>query len=73
MYLKGLTEQAIFAFAGPTLLADNSNFGTGLLRADSLESAWQIGSNDPAVIKRVMRLDIIPFLIASFDSTYKNT
>lgn len=70
MYLKALTEKGIFALAGPTLIADNSNFGAGLLRADSIESAWKIGSNDPAVIKRVMRLDIFPFSIAGFDETF---
>lgn len=70
MYLKGLTEKGIFALAGPTLVADNSNFGAGLLRADSIEKAWEIGGNDPAVIKRVMRLDIFPFSIAGFDETF---
>lgn len=70
MYLKGLTEQGIFAFAGPTLVADNSNFGTGLLRADNIESAWEIGSNDPAVMNRVMRLDILPFKVACYDPVF---
>lgn len=72
MYLKDLTEKGIFALAGPTLVADNSNFGAGLLRADSLESAWEIGGNDPAVINRVMRLDIFPFKVAAYDETFSN-
>lgn len=70
MYLKALTEKAIFAFAGPTLVLDYSNFGTGLLRADSLEDAWQIGNNDPAVINRVMRLDILPFSVAYYQQGF---
>ena len=70
MYLKDLTEKAIFAFAGPTLVLDYSNFGTGLLCADSLEDAWQIGSNDPAVINRVMRLDILPFSVAYYQQGF---
>ena len=70
MYLKGLTESGVLALAGPTLVADNSNFGAGLLRAKSLDAAWKIGSNDPAVISRVMRLDILPFSVADFDESF---
>lgn len=73
MYLKNLTEQGVFAFAGPTLVLDNSNFGTGLLRADSLDKAWDIGSNDPAVINRVMRLDILPFEVAHYQQGFVNS
>jgi len=72
MYLKGLTESGVFAFAGPTLVADNSNFGVGLLCADNLDAAWEIGSNDPAVIKRVMRLDIIPFEVAGYNPAFSS-
>lgn len=70
MYLKDLTERGIFAFAGPTLVLDYSNFGIGLLRADDLASAWEIGNNDPAVQGRVMRLTILPFAIIASDTQY---
>ncbi len=73
MYLKDLTEKGIFAFAGPTLVLDNSNFGTGLLRADSLDEAWEIGSNDPAVTNRVMRLDILTFKVAHYQQGFVNS
>lgn len=63
-YLKQLTDEGIFALAGPTLVTDNSNFGVGLLRADNIEAAWDLSRNDPAVINRVMRLDILPFNVA---------
>lgn len=70
MYLKDLTDKGVFAFAGPTLVADNSNFGAGLLRADSLDDAWKISQNDPAVINRVMRLDIFPFTVSAFHQSF---
>lgn len=70
MYLKGLVEEGIFAYAGPTLNTDNSNFGAGLLRANSLDNAWQIGNNDPAVINRVMRLDIFEFTVFRFNPDF---
>ncbi|MGB7337379.1 MAG: YciI family protein [Phototrophicaceae bacterium] len=72
MYLKDLSEKGIFAFAGPTLVADNSNFGAGLLRADSLDAAWEISQNDPAVINRVMRLDIFPFTVMGYRLNFVN-
>lgn len=73
MYLKDLTEKGVFAFAGPTLVLDYSNFGAGVLRADNLDAAWEVARNDPAVINRVMRLDIMPFKVAYFAENFANS
>lgn len=70
MYLKDKIDRDIFALAGPILLKDYSNFGLGILRAKSIEEAWELGENDPAVINRVMRLDILPFEIFRVQESY---
>lgn len=62
-YLKELTEQGVFCVVGRTLNSDYSSFGIGVLRADSDEEAWTIARNDPAIVQRVMRLEVLPFLV----------
>jgi uncharacterized protein YciI len=62
-YLKEQTENGVFCIVGRTQNTDYSTMGIGVLRANSAEAAWQIGENDPAVIHRVMRLDVLPFSI----------
>jgi uncharacterized protein YciI len=64
MYLKAQTEKGVFCVVGRTLNSDYSTMGIGVLRASSEAEAWQIAENDPAVINRVMRLDVLPFGIA---------
>lgn len=73
LYLKDNIEKDIFCLAGPILITDYSNFGFGILRAKSAEEAWRISENDPAVIKRVMRLDILPFGISQVQEGYQNS
>jgi uncharacterized protein YciI len=65
MYLKAQTEKDIFCLVGRTQNDDYSTMGIGVLRADSEAQAWQIAEQDPAVIQRVMRLDVLPFGIAT--------
>ena len=60
-YLKEQTENGVFCVVGRTQNTDFSTFGLGVLRANSDEAAWQIAANDPAIINRVMRLDVLPF------------
>jgi len=69
-YLKDLTEKGVFALAGPLLVTDYSNFGIGVLRASDHDAAWQIAENDPAVINRVMRLDVQPFSVLRYSGSY---
>ncbi|MDQ7024054.1 MAG: YciI family protein [Anaerolineae bacterium] len=64
MYLQENTEKGVFCMVGLTANTDYSMFGMGVIRAKSHSEAWEIGKNDPAVINRVMRLDILPFSIA---------
>jgi uncharacterized protein YciI len=64
MYLRAQTEKGVFCVVGRTLNSDYSTMGIGVLRANSEAEAWQIAENDPAVINRVMRLDVLPFGIA---------
>jgi uncharacterized protein len=71
LYLKDKIENDIFCLAGPTLITDYSNFGLGILRAKSDEEAQMIGANDPAAIKRVMRLDVLPFVISQVQKDYQ--
>lgn len=71
LYLKDKIEKDIFVLAGPILLTDYSNFGLGILRAKSEAEAWELGENDPAVINRVMRLDILPFGIFRVQEGYQ--
>lgn len=72
LYLKENHEKNIFCLAGPILITDYSNFGMGVLRAKNDEEAWEIGENDPAVIKRVMRLDVLPFGIFQVQESYQH-
>jgi uncharacterized protein YciI len=64
MYLKAQTENGVFCVVGRTLNSDYSTMGIGVLRANSEAEAWHIAEQDPAVINRVMRLDVLPFGIA---------
>jgi uncharacterized protein YciI len=73
LYLKDKIEKDIFVLAGPILITDYSNFGVGILRANSIEEAWKLSEGDPAVINRVMRLDILPFGISQVQKGYKNS
>jgi uncharacterized protein len=68
MYLKAQTEKGVFCVVGRTLNSDYSTMGIGVLRANSEVEAWQIAEQDPAVINRVMRLDVLPFSIAMVKS-----
>jgi uncharacterized protein len=69
-YLKDLTEKRHFCVVGRTLNADYSTFGIGVLRADSEAEAILIAENDPAIIHRVMRLELLPFGIAHISESY---
>ena len=64
MYLKAQTEKGVFCVVGRTLNSDYSTMGIGVLRANNDTEAWHIAEQDPAVINRVMRLDVLPFSIA---------
>lgn len=64
IYLKENTEKGVFCMVGLTANTDYSMFGMGVIRAKSHAEAWEIAKNDPAVINRVMRLDVLPFGIA---------
>ena len=61
MYLKANTEKGAFCVVGRTLNTDYSTMGIGILRAKNDAEAWEVSANDPAVINRVMRLDVLPF------------
>lgn len=63
-YMQDLTEKGVFCLVGRTQNADYSTFGASILRAGSDAEAWAICENDPAVIHRVMRLEVLPFGIA---------
>jgi uncharacterized protein len=71
-YLKDLTEKGHFCLVGRSLNEDYSTFGIGVLRASSEADAWAIAENDPAVMHRVMRLELLPFGIAHSSKTYGN-
>jgi uncharacterized protein len=70
MYLKDLTEKGVFSIVGRSLNTDYSTFGIGVLRAKSEAEAWAIGEGDPAIIHRVMRLEVAPFGIAHISKSY---
>ena len=70
MYLKDLTEKAVFCIVGRSLNADYSTLGIGVLRAKTEAEAWAIAEADPAIINRVMRLELTPFGIAHISQTY---
>jgi uncharacterized protein len=61
MYLKANNEKGVFCVVGRTLNTDFSTMGIGVLRAKNDAEAWEVSANDPAVINRVMRLDVLPF------------
>jgi len=67
-YLKDQTEKGVFGIVGRTQNEDYSTFGWGIMRTTSEQEAWKIAENDPAVIQRVMRLDVLPFGVAMFTS-----
>ena len=69
-YLKEQTEQGAFCLIGRTQNSDFSTFGMGVLRAGSDEEAWQISANDPGVVNPVMRLDVLPFMVALFNEAW---
>jgi uncharacterized protein YciI len=71
LFLKDKVERAVFCLAGPTLITDYSNFGLGVLRAKSEDEAWDVSKGDPAVINRVMRLDVLPFGILRVQDGYQ--
>jgi uncharacterized protein YciI len=70
IYLKGLTEKGVFCLVGRSLNTDYSTLGIGVLKASSEAEAWAIAEADPAIIKRVMRLDLLPFGIAHYSESY---
>jgi len=71
MYLKEQTEAGVFSVVGRTLNTDHSTFGIGVLRAKDEDEAWKIGSDDPAIIRRVQALDILPFTIEAVNPAFR--
>jgi len=65
-YLKEQTENGTFCIVGRTQNSDYSTFGMGVLRASSIDEAWQISENDPGVTNPIMRLNVLPFGIAMY-------
>jgi uncharacterized protein YciI len=70
MYLKDLTEKGVFCLVGRSLNTDYSTLGIGVLKASSEAEAWAISEADPAIIQRVMRLDLLPFGIAHYNQDF---
>ena len=62
-FLENLGKSGILIFAGRTLFLpdDKRLFGIALIKAKNIETAKEILSNDPAVVKGIQQADIFPF------------
>ncbi len=62
-FLNGLGEKGVLAFAGRTMFEPGNPdlFGIAVIKAKSLEAAYEIMSADPAVQHRIQRAVIHPF------------
>jgi len=63
-YLQDLTARGVVLLAGRTLNTDESAFGIVIFRADSVVSAQNIMTNDPAVKQGIMHAELYPYKIA---------
>lgn len=70
MFLQDLTQKGMCSIVGRTQNNDYTTFGMAILRTEDLSSAWQISKRDPAVINRVMRLDVQPFEISMWNRDF---
>jgi uncharacterized protein YciI len=62
-YLRDLTNAGKACLVGRTLNTDHSTFGIGILRSRDLAEAETIAESDPAVVERIMRLRLAPFVV----------
>jgi hypothetical protein len=69
-YLQDLTEEGVVVLAGRTDTTGPESFGIVVYEADDEETARGIMAADPAVAKRVMEAEFLPFRIALFGSPF---
>ena len=63
-YLKDLLSQKKLILAGKTDGLNEKTFGIVIFEANSLEEAQGIMTNDPAIIKGIMKGELHPYRIA---------
>ena len=63
-YLQRLASQGQLFMAGRTLVTDDRTFGVAVFAAATEQDALAILTNDPAIVRGVMRGDVYPFRVA---------
>lgn len=63
-YLKELSDIGRLYMAGRTLTIDERTFGIAIFEAASLADAEAVLAQDPAILKGVMRGEVLPFRVA---------
>ena len=63
-YLEERTKAGIVLLAGRTLTEDENTFGIVIFLAKDLENAKDLAANDPAILKGIMRAEVLPFRIS---------
>jgi len=65
-FIKELGEKGTLIFAGRTALnpEDDHLFGIAIIKAESLQKAIHIMSEDPAVLNNIQKSSVFPFTLA---------
>lgn len=63
-HLQKMLQDGILILAGKTSTDLATTFGIVVFEADSFESAKVIAENDPAVIAKIMNVEVFPYEVA---------